>query len=64
MVCSASVTARSNASAVRDLAARKHCLNFDQASSIGFRILSNADRERINQVEALGVLGQDWREHP
>lgn len=22
----------------------------------------HADRERINQVEALGVLGQDWRE--
>jgi hypothetical protein len=23
----------------------------------------HADRERINQVEALGVLGQDRREH-
>jgi hypothetical protein len=24
----------------------------------------HADRERINQVEALGVLGQDRSEHP
>jgi hypothetical protein len=24
----------------------------------------HADRERVNQIEALGVLGQDRREHP
>ena len=37
--------ARSKASAVRDLAARKCCLNFDQACSIGFVSFSRMHRE-------------------